>query len=286
MAKKKTKESTPATNQSFEATLWLAADKLRSNMDSTEYKHVVLGLIFLKYISDAFEELHAKLTAGEGDYAGADPEDPDEYAAENVFWVPPNARWQYIQDKAKLPTIGKLVDTAMDAIERDNTRLKGVLPKDYARPALDKHRLGELIDLVGTIGLGDRENRSKDILGQVYMYFLGRFASAEGKRGGEFYTPQCIDKLLVIMTAPFKGRVYDPCCGSAGLFVQSEKFTEAHGGKLGDIAIYGQESNPTTWKLALMNLAIRGLDGNLGPYPADTFRNDLHPDLKADFILA
>jgi type I restriction enzyme M protein len=286
MAKTATKNNGSAANLGFEAKLWLAADKMRNNMDSAEYKHVVLGLIFLKYISDTFEEMRAKLIAGEGDYAGAAPDDADEYKAENVFWVPAEARWSHLQASAKLPSIGKLLDDAMVAIELDNPRLKGVLPKDYARPALDKHRLGELIDLIGTIGLGDRENRAKDILGRVYEYFLGRFASAEGKRGGEFYTPQCIDKLLVFMIAPYKGRIYDPCNGSGGLFVQSEKFIEAHGGKLGDISIYGQESNPTTWKLALMNLAIRGIEGDLGAYAADTFRNDLHPDLKADYILA
>jgi type I restriction enzyme M protein len=270
----------------FEAKLWLTADKLRNNMDAAEYKHVVLGLIFLKYISDTFEEHRAKLLAGQGDYAGANSEDPDEYKAENVFWVPADARWSHLQGSAKLPTIGKTVDDAMVAIERDNPRLKGVLPKDYARPALDKHSLGELIDVIGTISIGDREHRAKDILGRVYEYFLGRFASAEGKRGGEFYTPQCVDRLLVEMIAPYKGRIYDPCNGSGGLFVQSEKFIEAHGGKLGDIAIYGQESNPTTWKLAIMNLAIRGIEGDLGKQAADTFRNDLHPDLKADYILA
>ena len=278
------KDST--ANLGFEAKLWLTADKLRNNMDAAEYKHVVLGIIFLKYISDTFEEHRAKLIAGQGDYKGANAEDPDEYKAENVFWVPADARWSHLQASAKQPTIGKIVDDAMVAIERDNPRLKGVLPKDYARPALDKHRLGELIDLIGTIGLGDRANRSKDILGRVYEYFLGRFASAEGKRGGEFYTPQCVDKLLVFMIAPYKGRVYDCCNGSGGLFVQSEKFIEAHGGKVGDIAIFGQESNPTTWKLALMNLAIRGIEGDLGSHPADTFREDLHPDLKADYILA
>ena len=278
------KDST--ANLGFEAKLWLTADKLRNNMDAAEYKHVVLGIIFLKYISDTFEEHRAKLLAGKGDYVGANAEDPDEYKAENVFWVPADARWSHLQASAKQPTIGKSVDDAMVAIERDNPRLKGVLPKDYARPALDKHRLGELIDLIGTIGLGDRANRSKDILGRVYEYFLGRFASAEGKRGGEFYTPQCVDKLLVFMIAPYKGRVYDCCNGSGGLFVQSEKFIEAHGGRVGDIAIFGQESNPTTWKLALMNLAIRGIEGDLGSHPADTFREDLHPDLKADYILA
>jgi type I restriction enzyme M protein len=284
--KSKTASPTSSANLGFEAKLWLTADKLRNNMDAAEYKHVVLGLIFLKYISDSFEEHRAKLVAGKGDYAGASPEDKDEYRAENVFWVPKEARWPHLQTNAKQPTIGKSVDDAMVAIERDNPRLKGLLPKDYARPALDKHRLGELIDLIGTIGLGEKENRSRDILGRVYEYFLGRFASAEGKRGGEFYTPQCVDKLLVFMLAPYKGRVYDPCNGSAGLFVQSEKFVETHGGKLGDIAIYGQESNPPTWKLAAMNLAIRGIDGDLGAHPADTFRQDLHPDLKADYILA
>jgi type I restriction enzyme M protein len=286
MAKAATKNNDSAANIGFEAKLWLAADKLRNNMDAAEYKHVVLGLIFLKYISDAFEEMRTKLLDGKGDYAGADPEDADEYKAENVFWVPKEARWSHLMATAKLPTIGKEVDDAMVALERDNLRLKGVLPKDYARPALDKHRLGEIIDLIGTIGIGDRENRAKDILGRVYEYFLGRFASAEGKRGGEFYTPQCVDKLLVFMIAPYKGRIYDPCCGSGGLFVQSEKFIEAHGGKLGDIAIYGQESNPTTWKLAVMNLAIRGIEGDLGSHSADTFRQNLQPDLKADYILA
>src|SRR6184192_391626 len=275
-----------AANIGFEAKLWLAADKLRSNMDAAEYKHVVLGLIFLKYISDSFEEQHAKLIAGEGEYAGANPEDPDEYRAENVFWVPPAARWTYLQNNAKQPTIDKIVDNAMVAIERDNIRLKGVLPKDYARPALDKNRLGELIDLIGTIGLGDASNRSKDILGRVYEYFLSQFASAEGKKGGQFYTPQSVVRLLVEMLAPYKGRVYDPCCGSGGMFVQSEKFVEAHGGKLGDISIYGQESNATTRRLAMMNLAIRGIEADLGEEQADTFRRDLHPDLRADFVLA
>jgi type I restriction enzyme M protein len=273
-------------NLGFEAKLWLAADKLRNNMDAAEYKHVVLGLIFLKYISDAFEEMHAKLLAGKGDYKGCDPEDADEYRAENVFWVPKEARWPHLQASAKQPAIGKLVDDAMVAIERDNPRLRGVLSKDYARPALDKHRLGELIDLVGTIGLGDKENRSKDILGRVYEYFLGQFASAEGKKGGQFYTPTCIVRLLVAMLAPYKGRVYDPCCGSGGMFVQSEKFVEAHGGKIGDISIYGQESNATTRRLAMMNLAIRGIEADFGPEHADTFRRDLHKDLKANFVLA
>jgi type I restriction enzyme M protein len=268
----------------FEAKLWQAADKLRNNLDAAEYKHVVLGLIFLKYISDAFEEHRAKLVADKK--SGADPEDPDEYRAFNIFWVPKVARWSHLQANAKQPAIGKIIDDAMVAIERDNKGLKGVLPKDYARPALDKQRLGELIDLIGTIGLGDRENRSKDILGRVYEYFLAQFASAEGKKGGQFYTPRCVVRVLVEMLAPYKGRIYDPCCGSGGMFVQSEKFIEEHGGKVGDISIYGQESNPTTWRLAKMNLAIRGIDANLGPEHADSFHRDLHPDLKADTILA
>jgi type I restriction enzyme M protein len=251
-------------------------------MDAAEYKHVVLGLVFLKYISDAFQEHHATLVKSYPDEA----EDKDSYSAEGVFWVPKEARWPHLQANAKQPTIGKLVDDAMDAIERENSTLKGVLPKDYARASLDKQRLGELIDLIGTIGLGDKENRSKDLLGRVYEYFLGQFASAEGKKGGEFYTPRCVVRLLVEMIEPFKGRVYDPCCGSSGMFVQSEEFIKEHGGKLGDLSIYGQESNPTTWKLAKMNLAIRGIEANLGPHHADTFRNDLHKDLKADFILA
>jgi type I restriction enzyme M protein len=300
----------------FEAKLWLAADKLRNNMDAAEYKHVVLGLIFLKYISDTFEQMRDKLLAGQGNYEGADPEDADEYRAENVFWVPKEARWSHLQGNAKEPAIGKLVDDAMVAIERDNPRLKGVLPKDYARPGLDKHRLGELIDLIGTIALvqsapgkevaqaelpadaghGKAEgkletqplpsHRSVDLLGRVYEYFLTKFASAEGKNGGQFYTPSCIVRLLVEMLAPYKGRVYDPCCGSGGMFVQSEKFVEVHGGKLGDISIFGQESNATTRRLAIMNLAIRGIEADFGPEQADTFRRDLHKDLKAQFVLA
>ncbi|MBY0502530.1 MAG: type I restriction-modification system subunit M [Bryobacteraceae bacterium] len=285
--------STPATKSKsnaavigFEAKLWQAADKLRNNMDAAEYKHVVLGLIFLKYISDAFEEMHEKLLQGEGDYAGADPEDADEYKAENVFWVPKEARWPYLQANAKQPTIGKLVDDAMVAIERDNLRLKGVLPKDFARPALDKQRLGEVIDLIGTIGLGDAENRSKDVLGRVYEYFLTQFASAEGKNGGQFYTPSCIVRVIVEMLSPYKGRVYDPCCGSGGMFVQSEKFVVEHNGRIGDLSIYGQESNATTRRLAIMNLAIRGIEADFGLEHADTFRRDLHKDLKAQFVIA
>jgi type I restriction enzyme M protein len=275
-----------AANLGFEAKLWLAADKLRNNMDAAEYKHVVLGLIFLKYISDAFEEMHGKLLAGNGEYEGSDPEDADEYRAENVFWVPKEARWSRLQASAKQPTIGKIVDDAMVAIERDNPRLKSVLPKDYARPALDKHRLGELIDLIGTIQLGDAANRSKDILGRVFEYFLKQFASAEGKNGGQFYTPNCVVRVLVEMLSPYHGRVYDPCFGSAGMFVQSEKFVLEHGGRIGDIAIYGQESNATTRRLAIMNLAIRGIEADFGPEHADTFRRDLHKDLKAQFVLA
>lgn len=276
--------TTNGANLGFETELWRAADALRSNMDAAEYKHVVLGLIFLKYISDAFEEQHAKLEADKP--KGADPEDPDEYRAVNIFWVPPESRWQYLRGRAKDPKIGKIVDDALLAIERDNPTLKGVLPKDYAHPRLDKRRLGQLIDLIGNIGLGSKENRSKDILGRVYEYFLSQFASAEGKKGGQFYTPRCVVRVLVEMLAPYKGRVYDPCCGSGGMFVQSEKFIEEHGGKLGDISVYGQESNHTTWRLAKMNLAIRGIDANLGKEHADTFHRDLHPDLKADYVLA
>ena len=291
MAKKKASETKTTANIGFEAKLWLAADKLRNNMDAAEYKHVVLGLIFLKYISDTFEEHRAKLLAGEGDYAGANPEDPDEYKAENVFWVPTDARWSHLQANAKQPTIGKVVDDAMVAIERDNPRLKGVLPKDYARPGLDKHRLGELIDLIATISLtaaseGETTHRSVDLLGRVYEYFLTRFASAEGKNGGQFYTPSCVVRLLVEMLAPYQGRIYDPACGSGGMFVQSEKFVESHGGKLGDISIYGQESNATTRRLAIMNLSIRGIEADIGKEHADTFRNVQHPDLRADYVLA
>jgi type I restriction enzyme M protein len=272
-------------NLGFEQKLWQAADKMRGHMDSAEYKHVVLGLIFLKYISDAFQEKYRQLTLLV-QTEHANPEDRDEYTAENVFWVPKEARWTHLRDHAKQPTIGKLLDDAMDAIEKANPILKGVLPKDYNRPGLDKHRLGEVIDLIADIGLGDADNRSRDILGRVYEYFLGQFASAEGKKGGEFYTPRCVVKLLVEMIEPYKGRVYDPCCGSSGMFVQSEEFIRQHGGRIGDISIYGQESNHTTWKLAKMNLAIRGIEANIGPHHADTFHNDLHKDLKADFILA
>ena len=278
-------------NLGFEDKLWMAADKLRGTMDSAEYKHVVLGLIFLKYISDSFLEKYEALQAEEF----ADPEDRDEYLADNVFWVPTEARWSFLQGKAKDPKIGQLIDEAMTAIERDNKTLKGVLPKDYARPALDKSRLGELIDLIATIGLGDAESRKKDILGRVYEYFLAKFAEKEGKGGGEFYTPQCVVKLLVEMLEPYSGRVYDPCCGSGGMFVQAIKFVQAHSNGNGNgngvpngakrnIAIYGQESNYTTFRLAKMNMAIRGIDANI--QWGDTFLNDKHKDLKADYVLA
>ncbi|WP_414834564.1 type I restriction-modification system subunit M [Bacillus altitudinis] len=268
-------------NIGFEENLWLMADKLRGSMDASEYKNVVLGLLFLKYVSDSFEEKFAELQEDEW----ADPEDKDEYLAENIFWVPKEARWTFIKENAKKPEIGQIIDSAMIAIEKENESLRGVLPKDYARPALDKTRLGETIDLF-SFKVGDKESRSKDVLGRVYEYFLSKFASAEGKGGGEFYTPMSVVKLLVEMLEPYKGRVYDPCCGSGGMFVQSEKFVEEHQGRLGDIAVYGQESNPTTWRLAKMNLAIRGIDGNIGEHNADTFHNDLHKGLKADYILA
>jgi type I restriction enzyme M protein len=269
-------------NGAFEARLWATADALRNNMDAAEYKHVVLGLIFLKYISDAFEAKHAELDTQQAQ--GADPEDPDEYRAVNIFWVPPEARWTYLKSMAPQPTIGQLIDDAMSAIERDNVSLKGVLPKDFARPGLDKQRLGQIINLVSDIALGAPADRAKDTLGRVYEYFLSRFASAEGKSGGQFYTPSHVVRVLVEMLAPYKGRVYDPCCGSGGMFVQSEKFIEAHAGKLGDISIYGQESNYTTWRLAKMNLAIRGIDAQIAH--GDTFHNDRNPDLKADYVLA
>ena len=269
-------------NLGFEAKLWAAADALRNNMDAAEYKHVVLGLIFLKYISDAFEAKHAELEADQAH--GADPEDPDEYRAATIFWVPKEARWTALKAAAPQPTIGTLVDDAMAAIERDNPSLKGVLPKDYARPGLDKARLGQLINLVSDIALGAPADRAKDTLGRVYEYFLAQFASAEGKQSGQFYTPRHVVRVLVEMLAPYKGRVYDPCCGSGGMFVQSERFIEAHAGRIGDISIYGQESNYTTWRLAKMNLAIRGIDAQIAH--GDTFHNDRHPDLKADYVLA
>jgi len=279
---KKSTHNSNGANIGYEAQLWQMADALRGSMDAAEYKHVVLGLIFLKYITDAFEEQHAKLTAEKD--KGADPEDPDEYRAVNIFWVPRESRWSVLKANARQPDIGKKVDDAMDAVERDNPSLKGVLPKDYARPALDKTRLGQLIDLVTNIRVGDADSRAKDVLGRVYEYFLSQFASAEGKKGGEFYTPRCVVRLLVEMLEPFKGRIYDPCCGSSGMFVQSEAFIKAHGGRIGDIAIYGQESNYTTWRLAKMNLALRGIEGQIAH--GDTFHNDRFPDLKADYILA
>ena len=298
MAKVK-KSKNEVKEQPIEQVLWAAADKLRKNMDAAEYKHVVLGLIFLKYISDSFYELYYKLKEGKGEYEGADPDDPYEYRAENVFYVPPQARWDYLQSRAKLPTIGKDIDEAMEAIEKDNPSLKGVLPKEYAKEKLDKQSLGGLIDLIGTIALGDSASKSNDILGQVDEYFLGQFALAEGKKGGQFYTPRSVVRLLVEMLEPYEGRVFDPCCGSGGMFVQSEKFVEAHrdhyNGKSREIdklfervvSIYGQESNQTTWRLCKMNLAIRGIDSTNVLWNSEgSFLNDAHPDLKADFVIA
>ena len=273
-----------AGNNELEKTLWAAADKLRSNMDAAEYRHILLGLIFLKYISDAFSGLHEELKTGVGEFEGADPEDADEYLAQNIFFVPEKARWQYLQDRAKQPEIGKLLDDAMDAIEKINPSLKGMLPKIYADPELNKQRLGELIDLIGTIGFTQSGHQAKDLLGRVYEYFLGQFADAEGKKGGQFWTPQSIVKLLVSMLEPYQGRVYDGCCGSGGMFVQSERFVEEHQGNIKDLSIYGQESNPTTLRLAKMNLAIRGIDAKIEL--GDTFLADKHKELKVDFILA
>ncbi len=296
MAKAKKTEQ----EEALEKKLWKAADKLRKNMDAAEYKHVVLGLIFLKYISDAFEELYNALKEGKGDYEGADPEDKNEYIAEKVFYVPPSARWRWLQGRARLPTIGKDVDDAMDAIEKDNPALRGVLPKVYAQEKLDKQSLGGLVDMISTAVIGTKEAQSKDILGQVFEYFLGEFALAEGKKGGQFYTPACVVKMLVEMLEPYEGRVFDPCCGSGGMFVQSEKFIKSHqdhykknnGKKLSlnpadHISIYGQESNQTTWRLAKMNLSIRGIDSsNVKWNNEGSFLSDAHKDLKADFIIA
>ena len=290
---KDVKQASQGATTGYEAELWRMADALRGSMDAAEYKHFVLGLIFLKYISDAFEERLARLEAERAE--GADPEDPDEYRAKNIFWVPTEARWSHLKARARQATVGQTVDDAMTAIEGENPTLKDVLPKDYARPALDKQRLGQLIDMISNIKVGDEDARSKDVLGRVYEYFLSQFASAEGKKGGEFYTPRCVVKLLVDMLEPYQGRVYDPCCGSSGMFVQSVEFIRAHatgnghGGQLpagarADISIYGQESNYTTWRLAKMNLAIRGIEGQIAH--GDAFHNDRHPDLKADFILA
>src|SRR5262245_18351853 len=289
MARATKRNNGTSANVGYEADLWRMADALRGSMDAAEYKHVVLGLIFLKYISDAFEAQHAELEAEKDQ--GADPEDPDEYRALNIFWVPSEARWSHLKAQAKQSTIGQLVDEAMAGIERDNPSLKGVLPQDYARPALDKQRLGQLIDLISNTAVGDAESRAKDVLGRVYEYFLSQFASAEGKKGGEFYTPRCVVKLLVEMLEPYKGRVYDRCRGSSGMFVQSVEFIRAHASGNGnggqartDISIYGQESNYTTWRLARMNLAIRGIDGQIAH--GDSFHTDRFPDLNADYILA
>jgi type I restriction enzyme M protein len=281
MANNKNKKEEPLEKQ-----LWKAADKLRKNIDAAEYKHIVLGLIFLKYISEAFEELHKKLKKSESEGAGADPEDHDEYKAENIFFVPPSARWSYLQSRAKLPEIGKDVDDAMDAIERDNTSLKGVLPKVFARGNLDPTSLGGLIDLISNISMKEGNGKG-DFLGRVFEYFLGEFALAEGKKGGQFYTPRSVVKLLVEMLEPYKGRVLDPCCGSGGMFVQSEKFVEQHQGRVNDISIYGQESNQTTWRLAKMNLALRGIDSSQVKWNNEgSFLNDAHKDLKADYVIA
>lgn len=274
--------ATSTTNVGFESQLWDAADKLRSNMDAAEYKHVVLGLIFLKYVSDSFTEKYESLKAeGYGD-----EEDRDEYLADNVFWVPQEARWSYIKSYATSPEIGKVIDNAMEQIEKENESLKGVLTKNYSRPELDKTRLGELVTLFTNIEVGSSAAQEKDILGRVYEYFLGRFASAEGKLGGEFYTPSCVVRTLVEMIEPFSGQIFDPACGSGGMFCQSARFVKEHQGKVQDISIYGQESNPTTWKLCKMNLAIRGLEANLGKHNADSFHDDQHKTLKANYILA
>ena len=282
--KKKTKKNNSQQGASlgFEAKLFLSADKLRGSMDASEYKHVALGLVFLKYISDAFTSVYEKLKVDKD----ADEEDADEYLAERTFWVPKEARWSHLKDNAKKPTIGKLVDDAMLAIERSNASLKGVLPINYAREALNKTMLGELIDLISTIGMNEEDDKSKDILGRVYEYFLGSFAGAEGKRGGEYFTPRSIVRVLTEMLEPYKGRVYDPCCGSGGMFVQSEKFVREHGGRIGDIRVYGQEMNNTTWRLAKMNMAVRGIDADIKWNNEGSFHKDELPDLKADFILA
>lgn len=266
----------------IETSLFKAADKLRGNMEPSDYKHVALGLIFLKHISDGFELKRQALLIEYPEGA----EDPDEYLADNIFWVPAEARWSYLQASAKQPNIGRLIDEAMIAIEKRNETLKGVLPKDYGRPALSAVMLGELIDLISGIALGEGKDKARDLLGRVYEYFLGQFAGSEGKRGGEFYTPRSVVRTMVEMLEPYKGRVYDPCCGSGGMFVQSEKFVEAHGGRLGDIAIYGQESNYTTWRLCKMNLAVRGIDADIRWNSEGTFHKNELPDLRADVILA
>lgn len=297
--RKATAVPTSTTLQDLQKTLWATADKMRANMDAAEYKHIVLGLIFLKYISDSFAgrrvELERRFADASDDYyLGSDDvellarelEERDYYKEVNVFWVPEVARWESIRAAAKQVDIGKRIDEALSAIEAENASLKNILDKRYARAQLPDGKLGELVDLISTIGFGGDANQARDLLGQVYEYFLGQFASAEGKKGGQFYTPASIVKTLVAVLNPHHGKVYDPCCGSGGMFVQSEKFIEAHGGKLGDVSIYGQESNPTTWRLAAMNLAIRGIDFNLGREPADTFIRNQHSDLRADFVLA
>jgi type I restriction enzyme M protein len=284
MAKKSTKANyNNGSSLGIENELWEAADKLRGHLDAAEYKSVVLGLIFLKYVSDMFEQVRTQVEKEAVD----DPEDRDVYLAERVFWVPKEARWKVLQDNAKQESIGNLIDAAMESIEKDNPTLKGMLPGNYGRATLDKRRLGDLVDMVSNkINFADEESRKQDTLGRVYEYFLSQFASQEGRKGGEFYTPRSVVRVLVEMLAPYKGRVFDPCCGSGGMFVQSEKFVEAHGGRIGDLSVYGQESNPNTFKLAKMNLAIRGIEGDLGKVPEDSFHHDQHPDLKANYILA
>jgi type I restriction enzyme M protein len=284
--------------KTLEQTLWDAADKMRGNLEAGEYKHVVLGLVFLKYVSDAFQQRRTWLETATADsdnkdYYVAKPDrrasiidDRNEYASKNVFWVPAEARWTYLQDRAKQPEIGVLIDKAMDHIEKENPTLKGVLPKQFARAEIDKRLLGELVDLIGTIGFTDVDHGADDVLGRVYEYFLGQFASSEGKRAGEYYTPRSVVRLLVEMLEPYKGRVYDPCCGSGGMFVQSADFVKAHGGNRNDISVYGQEYTTATWRLAKMNLAIRGIEANLGDRADDSFHRDLHPDLRADFVIA
>lgn len=275
--------ATKSKELSIEDKLWQTADALRGSMDSSEYRNVVLGLIFLKYVSDSFETKYEELM--KSDYP-EDAEDPDMYLSENIFWVPQEARWSLIQKSAKTPQIGEIIDGAMDAIEKNNDSLRGVLSKNYSSPDLDKTRLGEVVDLISDITLVNKHEKHSDVLGRVYEYFLNQFASSEGKKGGEFYTPQSIVRTLVEMIEPYKGRIYDPCCGSGGMFVQSDKFVQEHQGKIGDLSVYGEESNPTTWKLAKMNLAIRGIDNNLGPHQGDTFANDLHKGERFDYILA
>ena len=291
-------KAAPKATKTLEQTLWDAADKMRGNLEAGEYKHVVLGLVFLKYVSDAFQDRRAWLETATADPANKDyfikdpdrrasiVEDRNEYTSNNVFWVPAEARWTYLQDRAKQPEIGVLIDSAMDLIEKENPTLKGVLPKQFARAEIDKRLLGELVDLIGTIGFTDVDHGADDVLGRVYEYFLGQFASSEGKRAGEYYTPRSVVRLLVEMLEPYRGRVYDPCCGSGGMFVQSADFVKAHGGNRNDISVYGQEFTTATWRLAKMNLAIRGIEANLGDRADDSFHRDLHPDLKADFVIA